>query len=175
MKQLTRREAILAAGMAGAGTLLGPGASPGTAGGPVGPAVRSGRLRQSVSRWCYGSIPLPDFCQTVADMGLAGVDLLGEEDWAVVADHGLVCTMGSGAGGSIAEGLNDLDGSGNPVQQKTHRDLDDRGEEQPAQKKHGYAAENRDEIVAVRGYRCQPRLFHGRPMGLTSCGKGGNF
>ena len=105
MTQLTRREAILAAGMAGAGTLLGSGAASGAE--ATGPVVRKGRLKQSVSRWCYGKIPLPDFCRAVADMGLLGIDLLGEEDWPVVAEHGLVCTMGSGGGGSIAEGLND--------------------------------------------------------------------
>ena len=104
MTTLTRREALVAAGMAGAGTLLGPATSPGEA---AGPAVRNGRLRQSVSRWCYGKIPLPDFCRTVADMGLLGIDLLGEDDWPVLAEYGLVCTMGSGGGGSIAEGLND--------------------------------------------------------------------
>jgi hydroxypyruvate isomerase len=107
MTHVTRREALLAAGMAGAGTLLGPGTASGTGGGATGSAVRSGRLKQSVSRWCYGKIPLPDFCRAVAEMGLVGIDLLGEEDWPVVRDHGLVCTMGSGGGGTIAEGLND--------------------------------------------------------------------
>jgi hydroxypyruvate isomerase len=104
MNQLTRREAIRAGGMAGAGMLLGSGVS---AGGREEPAVSHGRLKQAVSRWCYNGISLPELCRTVAEMGLAGIDLLGEEDWAVVADHGLVCTMGSGGGGSIAEGLND--------------------------------------------------------------------
>jgi hydroxypyruvate isomerase len=69
--------------------------------------VRKGRLKQSVSRWCYGKMPLPELCRAVAEMGLRGIDLLKEEDWPVVRDHGLVCTMGSGGGGSIAEGLND--------------------------------------------------------------------
>jgi hydroxypyruvate isomerase len=89
--------------MAGAGALLAPGMARAVAA----PAIREGRLKQSVSRWCYSTIPLPDFCRAVADMGLAGIDLLQEEDWPVVRDHGLVCTMGSGGGGTIAEGLND--------------------------------------------------------------------
>ncbi|MCG6928377.1 MAG: TIM barrel protein [Acidobacteria bacterium] len=104
MRELTRREAILAAGMAGAGTLLGPGV---TSGAGRARAVEKGRLKQAVSRWCYGRIPLPDFCRVVAEMGLGGIDLLGEDDWPVLSDHGLVCTMGSGGGGTIAEGLND--------------------------------------------------------------------
>jgi hydroxypyruvate isomerase len=107
MAHLTRREAIRAAGLAGAGALLGPGVARGAGGQASGPAVRRGRLKQSVSRWCYGGMSLPDLCRAAADMGLVGIDLLGEEDWPVVADHGLVCTMATGAGGSIAEGLND--------------------------------------------------------------------
>ena len=98
MTQVTRREAILAAGLAGAGTLLGPGRAAGTTS-DGSPAVRKGRLKQSVSRWCYGKMPLPELCAAVADMGLAGIDLLGEDDWPVLTDHGLVCTMGSGGEG----------------------------------------------------------------------------
>ena len=65
-----------------------------------------GRLRQSVCRWCYAKIPLPDFCTAVAAMGLTAVDLLTEKDWPIAREHGLICSMGSGAGGSIADGLN---------------------------------------------------------------------
>ena len=41
-------------------------------------AVTKGRLKQSVSRWCYGKIPMPEFCKAVADMGLTAIDLLDE-------------------------------------------------------------------------------------------------
>src|SRR5881628_238186 len=66
---------------------------------PKGSAVPSprfgvGKLKQSVSRWPYRAIPLPDFCKAAAGMGLAAVDLLGPEDWDTVRDHGLVCSMG---------------------------------------------------------------------------------
>ena len=39
-------------------------------------------------------------------MGLTAVDLLTEKDWPMARDHGLICSMGSGFGGSIADGLN---------------------------------------------------------------------
>jgi hydroxypyruvate isomerase len=39
-------------------------------------------------------------------MGIPAIDLLPEPDWAVVRDYGLICSMGSGGGGSIANGLN---------------------------------------------------------------------
>jgi hydroxypyruvate isomerase len=68
--------------------------------------VKNGRLKQSVSRWCYNSIPMPDFCRAVADMGLTAIDLLEEPDWAVVRQYGLICSMGYAGGGTIPNGLN---------------------------------------------------------------------
>jgi len=57
------------------------------------PAV-AGRLKQSVSRWPYSRIPLPDFCKACKAMGIVAIDLLQPEDWPVVRDAGLVCSMG---------------------------------------------------------------------------------
>jgi hydroxypyruvate isomerase len=68
--------------------------------------VKNGRLKQSVSRWCYQRIPMPEFCKAVADMGLTAIDLLEEPEWAVARDHGLICSMGYAGGGSIRDGLN---------------------------------------------------------------------
>jgi hydroxypyruvate isomerase len=68
--------------------------------------VKNGRLKQSVSRWPYQKIPLPEFCRAVADMGMAAIDLLEEADWPVVRQYGLVCSMGYAGGGSIRDGLN---------------------------------------------------------------------
>jgi hydroxypyruvate isomerase len=68
--------------------------------------VKKGRLKQSVSRWPYQKMPLPEFCRAVADMGLTAIDLLEEADWAVARDHGLICSMGYAGGGSIKDGLN---------------------------------------------------------------------
>src|SRR5438552_18870967 len=85
---VTRREALLSLAVA---PLLGSL-----------PAVRpSGRpaasLKQSASRWCYRSIPLPDLCKAGKAMGLAGIDLLAADDWPIVRDQGLVCSMGYAA------------------------------------------------------------------------------
>jgi hydroxypyruvate isomerase len=54
----------------------------------------AGRLKQSVSRWPYAKIPLAEFARACAAMGLQAIDLLQPEDWAVVRDHGLTCSMG---------------------------------------------------------------------------------
>lgn len=69
--------------------------------------VKNGRLKQSVSRWCYGKIPLDDFAKAVADMGLTAIDLLEEKEWAPIAKYGLICSMGYAGGGSIPKALND--------------------------------------------------------------------
>jgi hydroxypyruvate isomerase len=106
----TRRGFITAAAFAPfAARLRSAEASARPAGGfalPVDRAVKNGRLKQSVSRWPYAKIPLPDFCRAVADMGLTAVDLLEEAEWPVARAHGLVCSMGYAGGGSIRDGLN---------------------------------------------------------------------
>jgi hydroxypyruvate isomerase len=99
---LTRREA-LATGVAG---LLASRWSSAAAAAQDGRIVTKGRLKQSVSRWPYDKIPLPEFCKAVAAMGLPAIDLLQEAEWPIVRDHGLVCSMGSGGGGTIPDGLN---------------------------------------------------------------------
>ena len=93
----TRRE--LLTGLAGVATLP-------LTGRAADRVVKNGRLKQSVSRWCYNAIPMPDFCRAVADMGLTAIDLLEEPDWAVARQFGLTCSMGYAGGGSIPDGLN---------------------------------------------------------------------
>jgi len=65
----------------------------------------AGRLRQSVSRWCYGSTPIHELCTTAKAIGLVGIDLLGPEEWSVPAQYGLECTMGN-SWGTIPVGFN---------------------------------------------------------------------
>jgi len=68
-----------------------------------------GRLKQSASRWCYRSIPLPDLCRAGKAMGLSGIDLLASDDWPIVRQQGLVCSMGYAAirDDFIPRGFND--------------------------------------------------------------------
>ena len=53
----------------------------------------TGRLKQSVSRWTYGSMTLPDLCTAARSIGLVGIDLLTRDQWPVVRDAGLTCSM----------------------------------------------------------------------------------
>ena len=64
------------------------------------------RIRQSASRWCYQKIPLEELCAKGREMGLEGIDLLNEEEWEIPRQYGLVCSMGYGGGGEIANALN---------------------------------------------------------------------
>src|SRR5258708_36551853 len=73
---------------------------------------RKGRIRQSVSRWCYEKIPLEELCEQGAAMGLKGIDLLNEDEWDVPRQYGLVCSTGYGGGGEIGRGLNRVGNEG---------------------------------------------------------------
>ena len=100
MPEITRREALASAGAAALAAV-----SVGAAEG--GRVVQKGRLKQSVCRWCYGKIPLPEFCKAVSEIGLTAIDLIDEKDWPLLAEHGLICSMGWKMGGDIPNGLND--------------------------------------------------------------------
>jgi hydroxypyruvate isomerase len=102
MAPVTRRQAI----QLGASALAWPGLLRAAGATQPGRVVKNGRLKQSVSRWPFNKIPLPEFCRAVADLGLTAIDLLEEPDWSVVRPYGLVCSMGYAGGGSIADGLN---------------------------------------------------------------------
>jgi hydroxypyruvate isomerase len=68
--------------------------------------IRKGRIKQSVSRWCYKEIPLDQLCVAAAKMGCKGIDLLEIGEWDVPRQYGLICTMGYAGGGTIPDALN---------------------------------------------------------------------
>jgi len=70
------------------------------------PAALKGNIRHAVCKWCYGKIPLEEFCVAAKGMGIQGIDLLGVEDFPTLKKHGLTCSMVSGVPGGIASGLN---------------------------------------------------------------------
>jgi len=69
------------------------------------PPAPKGRIKQSVSRWCYGKWSLDELCQNAVKIGLKGIDLIGPSDWPTVKKYGLVPTMVPGAG-TIPDGFN---------------------------------------------------------------------
>ena len=106
MRDMTRREAVGALGALAAGAALTPRAS----GAEISeaPPSTSLRMRHSISRWCYGKIPLDELCETAKGIGYNGIDLLDPGDWPVVKQHGLVCSMANGFG-TIPVGFNRLE------------------------------------------------------------------
>lgn len=53
-----------------------------------------GKFKHSVCHWCFGSIPLEQFCVEVKKMGIESVEILFPEQWATLAKHDLTCAMG---------------------------------------------------------------------------------
>ncbi|MBS1849636.1 MAG: TIM barrel protein [Acidobacteria bacterium] len=70
------------------------------------PIARKGRIRQSVSRWCFGRTPLDQLCAYAAEIGLKGIDLLDPPDFEAPRRFGLVCTMAKVPGVEIRDGFN---------------------------------------------------------------------
>lgn len=100
---MTRRDALAVA--AGA---IGLAAAP-AARAAVRVSDRAGRLKQSVCRWTYRAMPLPELCQAAKAIGLAAIDLLQPEEWPVARAAGLVPSLGypSTRTDFIATGFND--------------------------------------------------------------------
>ena len=57
-----------------------------------------GRIKQSVSKWCYGKMPIEDLCKEAVRIGLKGIDLVDSSDWPVIQKYGLTPAMTPGAG-----------------------------------------------------------------------------
>ncbi|MDR0757092.1 MAG: sugar phosphate isomerase/epimerase, partial [Tannerella sp.] len=66
-----------------------------------------GNIRHSVSKWCFGSYPLDEFCDICKTIGIESVELLDPKDWKTVTDKGLTVAMAQGAGLGIDRGFND--------------------------------------------------------------------
>src|SRR5437588_7066532 len=67
------------------------------------------RVNHSVCKWCYGNIPLEEFCQAGKRIGLQSVELLEVQDFPTLKKHDLICAMVSGVPGGITKGLNRLE------------------------------------------------------------------
>jgi hydroxypyruvate isomerase len=100
---ITRREALGTLGALAAAATLSPAQAFGATGGAA--PHRAGRIKQSVSRWCFGRMSLDDLCASAKSIGYSSVELLSESEWAVPASHGLVCALANGFG-TIPVGFN---------------------------------------------------------------------
>jgi hydroxypyruvate isomerase len=108
--RFSRREML-----AGAAAVVGAAALPrvglgqgGPQPGSIGKVVKNGRIRQSICSGCLGrgKMDREQVAKLLVEMGLVGRDLMGQAEWPVLKQYGLVATMVPGAG-SIKKGLND--------------------------------------------------------------------
>jgi hydroxypyruvate isomerase len=102
---ITRRSAIrtLAGGSAAlAASIAGRVAVAGDAA----PTGLKGRIRHSVSRWCFGKLSLEDLCKAAKEIGIESIELVGPSEWPTLKKYGLTCAMGNGAGMGIGRGFN---------------------------------------------------------------------
>jgi hydroxypyruvate isomerase len=99
MSDLNRRELIAMA----AGTAVAAGLP------RLGRAENRRGIRQSVCRWPYESMPLPEFARMCRRAGVGAIDLLHPDEWSIAADAGLVCSTGypTRRRDFIARGFND--------------------------------------------------------------------
>jgi hydroxypyruvate isomerase len=74
--------------------------------GQTAPPAASGRIHQSVCRWCYKEMTVDQLAEAGAGMGLKGVDLLEVSEFEIPRKYGLICTMGYVGGGTIPEAMN---------------------------------------------------------------------
>lgn len=104
---MERREMLTVLGAASAAQVLG-GLTPMVAEAKTLSMSAVGRLKQSVCRWCYSSIPLDVLCRDVAAMGFKSVELLSEKEWVTLEPYGLTCAVSNGPS-TIPVGFNRVD------------------------------------------------------------------
>jgi hydroxypyruvate isomerase len=77
------------------------------------PTKLKGRINHSVCKWCYGKIPLEDFCKSAKEIGLSSVELLQPADFPTLRKHGLTCAMVSNP---TVDGLGGIERAWNRVE-----------------------------------------------------------
>ena len=111
MKPISRRTAVrhLTAGAAvAAASTVARGMQAAEAGGNL-----KGRINHSVCKWCYGKIPLEEFCKATKEIGLTSVELLQPSDFPTLKKYGLTCAMVSNP---VIDGLGGIERAWNRVE-----------------------------------------------------------
>lgn len=65
-----------------------------------------GRINHSVCYWCYNSIPLDEFCQSVKKLNFSAIDLVGPKDWPTLKKYNIYSSMCNGAEINLVNGWN---------------------------------------------------------------------
>lgn len=103
-QSLSRRTLLARTAGAAAGVLAG-GLASATAAEPDRPAVRNGRIRQSLVQWCYQKYwDIDEMCRVAKQLGCVSVELCSPKDWPTLKKHGLVCAIAPSHG--FEKGMN---------------------------------------------------------------------
>ncbi len=62
------------------------------------PSDLKGNVRHSVCKWCYPDLSVDELARAARDMGIGSVELLGPEDWPVLAKYDVICAMANPPG-----------------------------------------------------------------------------
>ena len=68
---------------------------------------RKNNINHSVCKWCFEDIPLTEFLPIIKEMGIHAIDLVGPNDWPLLKEFDIHCSMCNGAEISLTEGWND--------------------------------------------------------------------
>ncbi len=79
-------------------------------------AQMKGHIQHSVCKWCYPKISLEDLCKAAKGIGLTSIELLGPDDWPMLAKYGLTCAM------TTAPNINGLGGIPKAFNRVEHHD-----------------------------------------------------
>ncbi len=106
---LSRRQAFALAAGGAAAISLGTGisslhAAESAAATDDGPAIRNGRINQTLCQWCYTKLKLDELCAAGSKLGYKGIDLVGPDTFPTLKKYNLVGTMTPSHG--ITKGLN---------------------------------------------------------------------
>jgi hydroxypyruvate isomerase len=70
-------------------------------------ATRTGRVKQSLMRVNFGrttTLSFDEMCRIAADAGVAGFDLVGQQDWPTLKKYGLVCSTSGSQNFNLRDG-----------------------------------------------------------------------
>ena len=106
-RNVTRRHVLAGAGaLAAAGIVrAASGAQSAEDTSSEGPAIKNGRINQTLCKWCYTKLSLEQLCQAAVKLGYKGIDLVGPETFPTLKKYNLIGTMTPSH--SIPKGLND--------------------------------------------------------------------
>jgi hydroxypyruvate isomerase len=61
-------------------------------------AVKNARIRQSVVKWCFDPMPVPELAKHAAALGLQSVELCDPKHWPMLKELGLTCAIAGSHG-----------------------------------------------------------------------------